>query len=127
MIRRNPLGEDGHFLAEKREEIKRSLPCEPQDPRRDQESWRDVEIYPYRSETEVRGNLQDRTGGVQEVDKDLQCTEGGLASGAGGDNTSETDSPEAYGCQNTKATDATLKDVTPKEATPAPEEQDECS
>ena len=31
------------------------------------------------------------------------------------------------GCQNTKATDATLKDVTPKEATPTPEEQDECS
>ena len=31
------------------------------------------------------------------------------------------------GCQNTKATDATLKDATPQEATPAPEEQDECS
>ena len=31
------------------------------------------------------------------------------------------------GCQNTKATDATLKDVTPKEGTPTPEEQDECS
>ena len=31
------------------------------------------------------------------------------------------------GCQNTKATDATLKAATPKEATSAPEEQDECS
>ena len=51
-----------------------------------------------------------------------------ITSGAGGDNTSETDFQEAYKCcHNTTATDATPKDATPKEATPAPEEQDECS
>ena len=42
-----------------------------------------------------------------------------ITSSAGGDNTSETDFQEAYKCcQNTMATDAT-----PKEATPALEEQ----
>ena len=93
---KKPAGEDGHFLAEKREEIKRSLLVNHKIPdviKKAGEMWKSI---PTDLRQRFEGNLQDRTGGIQEVDEDLQCTEGGLANGSGGDNTSGTDSPEAY-------------------------------
>ena len=87
---------NGQFLAEKREEIKRSLPGNHKITdvtKKAGEMWKSI---PADQSQSFRGNLQGRPGGAQEADEDLQYTEGGLARGAGGVNTSETDSPEAY-------------------------------